>query len=202
MGKDGAVASYLETARHQWEEGDRRLRASSSDPDDYETLMAQVEAVTEALRRRIGEHFSLAQLADAYGGDDGWVYEAVAERADRPGVDRQGVRRARCGIPSLRAGRDGLHAMSTAARRPQASQARRRCPRLADSNRRRRHRLRHRRGRGPGARGPPGAVDAGHERPNDSAVDADEPRHGDTHGDGEPVSVEVLTVRRRKCSFA
>ena len=26
-----------------------------------------------------------AQLADAYGGDDGWVYEAVAERADRPG---------------------------------------------------------------------------------------------------------------------
>ena len=77
MGKDGAVASYLE--------GDRRLRASSSDPVDYETLMAQVEAVTEALRRRIGEHFSLAQLAGVYGGDDGWVYEAVAERADRPG---------------------------------------------------------------------------------------------------------------------
>ena len=36
-------------------------------------------------RRRIGEHFSLAQLAGVYGGDDGWVYEAVAERADRPG---------------------------------------------------------------------------------------------------------------------
>ena len=85
MGKDGAVASYLDTARHQWEDGDRRLRASVSDPDAYETLMAQVEAVTEALRRRIGEHFTLAQLADAYGGDDGWVYEAVAERADRPG---------------------------------------------------------------------------------------------------------------------
>ena len=58
------MATYLDTARHQWEEGDRRLRASVSDPDAYETLMAQVEAVIEALRRRIGEHFTLAQLAD------------------------------------------------------------------------------------------------------------------------------------------
>ena len=79
------MASYLDTARQQWAEGDRRLTAASSDPNTYETLMAQVEAVTEALRRRIGEHFTLAQLADVYGGDDGWVYEAVAERAARPG---------------------------------------------------------------------------------------------------------------------
>jgi hypothetical protein len=47
--------------------------------------MSQVEAVTEALRRRIGERFTLAELADLYGGDDGWVYEAVAERGTRPG---------------------------------------------------------------------------------------------------------------------
>jgi cobyrinic acid a,c-diamide synthase len=79
------VATYVETARHQWEEGSRRLAAAVSDPDAYEILIAQVEAVTEELRRRIGEHFTLAQLADLYGGDDGWVYEAVAERADRPG---------------------------------------------------------------------------------------------------------------------
>jgi cobyrinic acid a,c-diamide synthase len=79
------VASYVETARQQWEEGNRRLSAAASDPDAYEALMAQVEAVTEALRRRIGEHFTLAELADLYGGDAGWVYEAVSERADRPG---------------------------------------------------------------------------------------------------------------------
>lgn len=85
MGKHQAVTSYVDTARHQWEEGDRRLTASVSDQDAYETLLAQVEVVTEALRRRIGEHFTLAQLADLYGGDDGWVYEAVAERAGRPG---------------------------------------------------------------------------------------------------------------------
>ena len=85
MGKHQGVASYVDTARHQWEEGSRRLAASTSDPSAYETLVAQVEAVTEALRRRIGEHFTLAQLADLYGGDDGWVYEAVAERGERPG---------------------------------------------------------------------------------------------------------------------
>ena len=79
------MANYVETARHQWEEGNRRLEAAVSDPDAYETLLEQVEAVTTALRRRIGEHFTLAQLADVYGGDDGWIYEAVAEGAGRPG---------------------------------------------------------------------------------------------------------------------
>jgi hypothetical protein len=79
------MATYVETARQQWEEGNRRMSATASDPDAFETLMAQVEAVTEALRRRIGEHFTLAELAELYGGDDGWVYEAVGERASRPG---------------------------------------------------------------------------------------------------------------------
>lgn len=79
------MASYVETARHQWEEGSRRLSASARDPDAYEVLLQQVEAVTEALRRRIGERFTLAELADVYSGDDGWVLEAVGERAARPG---------------------------------------------------------------------------------------------------------------------
>ena len=72
--------------------------------------MAQVEAVTEALRRRIGEHFSLAQLVGIYGGDDGWVYEAVAERADRPGWTASCRSRKMRRFIAMRAGRDGLHA--------------------------------------------------------------------------------------------
>jgi hypothetical protein len=79
------VAGYVEVARHQWEEGSRRLSAEAANPDAYEVLMDQVEAVTEALRRRIGERFTLAQLADVYGGADNWVFDAVAERAGRPG---------------------------------------------------------------------------------------------------------------------
>jgi hypothetical protein len=79
------VASYLDAARQQWAEGDRRLSAQVSDPDAFESLMEQVEAVTEALRRRIGEHFTLDELADVYGAADSWVLEAVAGRAQRPG---------------------------------------------------------------------------------------------------------------------
>ena len=77
------MSSYVDTARHQWAEGNRRLSEAAADPD-YETL-AQVEAVTEELRRRIGEHFTLDELAEVYGGDDTWVYDAVTERGDRPG---------------------------------------------------------------------------------------------------------------------
>lgn len=79
------MASYLEAARQQWAEGDRRLSAQVSDPDAFESLMEQMEAVTEALRRRIGEHFTLDELADVYGAADSWVLEAVAERSQRPG---------------------------------------------------------------------------------------------------------------------
>jgi hypothetical protein len=79
------VTSYLDAARQQWAEGDRRLSAQVSDADAFEALMEQVEAVTEALRRRIGEHFTLDELADVYGAADSWVLEAVAERAQRPG---------------------------------------------------------------------------------------------------------------------
>lgn len=79
------MASYLDAARQQWEEGDRRLSATVSDPDAFEALMEQVEAVTEALRRRIGEHFTLDELADVYGAADSWVLEAVAAGSERPG---------------------------------------------------------------------------------------------------------------------
>jgi hypothetical protein len=79
------MASYVEIARHEWAEGNRRLSAAASNPDAYELLMGQVEAVTQEIRRRLGEHFTLAQLADVYGGADSWVLEAVEERADRPG---------------------------------------------------------------------------------------------------------------------
>lgn len=79
------MVSYVEVARQQWDEGNRRLSAEFSDPDAYEVLIAQVEAVTEAIRRRVGEHFTLEQLAEVYEGADSWVLEAVVERGSRPG---------------------------------------------------------------------------------------------------------------------
>ena len=79
------MADVVEAVRQQWAEGNRRVAAEVSDADVYEQLMEQVEAVTEELRRRVGEHFTIAELADAYASADDWVLEAVAERAGRPG---------------------------------------------------------------------------------------------------------------------
>jgi hypothetical protein len=83
------MASALEAARQQWAEGSRRLESQASDPDVYERLLNQLEAATEELRKRVGETFTLAQLADVYGASDTWMREAVEERAATPGWARQ-----------------------------------------------------------------------------------------------------------------
>ena len=54
----------------------------------YERLLEQVEAVSAELRRRIGETFTLAELADAYTTADSWSREAVAGLRPPPGWPR------------------------------------------------------------------------------------------------------------------
>lgn len=75
----------LETARAEWEEGHRRLEAYADEPELYVRLLEQVEAVTDVLSRRIGQTFTLAELAHAYAGAERWARDAVAERAPAPG---------------------------------------------------------------------------------------------------------------------
>ena len=76
--------------RQQWEEGNRRLESKASDPV-YPQLLEQLEVVTEELRKRVGERFTLAQLAAAYraADRDHWLREAVEERSGAPGWVRQ-----------------------------------------------------------------------------------------------------------------
>lgn len=83
------MASSLEAARQQWAEGNRRLESHAAEPDVYRRLLDLVEVATEELRKRVGERFTLAQLADVYQASDGWMYEAVGERAATPGWPRQ-----------------------------------------------------------------------------------------------------------------
>ena len=78
----------VEHARQQWEEGHRRLEAEVRDRGRAELLYAQLDAVMGELRRRVGETFTLAQLADAYARSEDWAREAVAERAATPGWAR------------------------------------------------------------------------------------------------------------------
>ncbi len=74
--------------RQEWEEGDRRLEAERSDRARYERLLQQVEIVTDELRRRVGQTYSLEELAAAYRDAERWAREAVEERAPSAGWPR------------------------------------------------------------------------------------------------------------------
>ena len=78
----------LENTRREWESGHRRLEAQAGDRARYESLLAQVDVVTDELRRRVGQTFTLAELADAYMGAERWSRDAIAERAPSPGWPR------------------------------------------------------------------------------------------------------------------
>lgn len=80
----------LETARHQWAEGARRLDSTRSEAARYGELSSLVDAVTDELRRRIGQTFTLSQLADEYDGAEDWVRDVVVREA--PPRARAGIR--------------------------------------------------------------------------------------------------------------
>jgi hypothetical protein len=71
----------VESARQEWEEAYRRLQGEAADRLRYERLMAQIEVLTEELRRRVGQTFTLAELAETYAGAERWARPALAERA-------------------------------------------------------------------------------------------------------------------------
>jgi hypothetical protein len=78
----------LENARAEWEDGHRQLESYSSEPTSYARLLEQVEAVTAELARRVGQSFTLAELADAYAGAERWSRDAVSDHAPAPGWPR------------------------------------------------------------------------------------------------------------------
>ena len=70
----------VETTRQEWEEGHRRLVALAADPRLRGRLLDQLQIVTDELRRRVGETFTLEQLAAAYTDAERWSREVLAER--------------------------------------------------------------------------------------------------------------------------
>ena len=79
------MSSVLETTRREWEEGSRRLQAAASDRVAYQRLLVEVDVVLDQLRRRVGQTFTLDELAAAYGDSDRWVQEALGEAEPAPG---------------------------------------------------------------------------------------------------------------------
>ena len=63
----------LELARQQWADGARRIEATAGDRPRHDLLLGQVDVVAGGLRKRVGQVFTLEELADAYDGADDWA---------------------------------------------------------------------------------------------------------------------------------
>ncbi|HEY1360431.1 MAG TPA: hypothetical protein VGF21_19180 [Thermoleophilaceae bacterium] len=88
MGSIAGVATVVEVTRQEWEEGNRRFEAAVQEPGLRQRLLGQLEIVTDELRRRVGQTFTLEQLAGIYADADRWVHETAGERAAFPGWTR------------------------------------------------------------------------------------------------------------------
>jgi hypothetical protein len=82
------VTIVLEVVRREWEDGYRRFEAASRDPTATERLRQQLEVVSDELRRRIGQTFTLDELAGVYERADAWARDVVSEHAATPGWPR------------------------------------------------------------------------------------------------------------------
>jgi hypothetical protein len=69
----------LELARRQWQEGNRRVEEARGDARRYRELVGGVDQVVARLRQRVGQTFTLAELAGAYDGADEWVRDLLED---------------------------------------------------------------------------------------------------------------------------
>ena len=82
------VALVLDAVRREWEDGYRRFQDLSRDRVAADRLTLQLEVVTDELRKRVGQTFTLEELARAYDRADDWARDAVSERAATSGWPR------------------------------------------------------------------------------------------------------------------
>jgi hypothetical protein len=78
----------VDVARVQWDEALRRIDSDRRSPRSAE-LADLVDAVLDELRRRVGQTFTLDELARAYTGSEDWVRDIVVEA--RPERARAGL---------------------------------------------------------------------------------------------------------------
>ena len=69
--------SSLTLARHQWAEGKRLLEVAGDDTARSRHLLLLVHAVADELARRVGQTFTLAELAQAYDHSEDWVRDVI-----------------------------------------------------------------------------------------------------------------------------
>ena len=67
----------VELARHQWAEGRRALERARDDRAVYARMTRGIEVILAELTRRIGQIFTLEELARAYPAADRWSLEVI-----------------------------------------------------------------------------------------------------------------------------
>ncbi|HEY2355428.1 MAG TPA: hypothetical protein VGH79_11090 [Gaiellaceae bacterium] len=78
----------VEVARHEWEDGTRRVEAERDDVRRYHELLALLDLIVGELRKRVGGTYTLEELAAAYGGAEAWARELLDERSTVPSWPR------------------------------------------------------------------------------------------------------------------
>ena len=80
--------SSVEVAKHEWEDGTRRLEATRDDVARYHELLTLLDLVVGELRKRVGGTYTVEELATAYGQSETWARELLDERSTLPGWPR------------------------------------------------------------------------------------------------------------------
>jgi len=78
----------VDVARTEWERAFRQLESERDDARRYRNRLAALGAVTDELRSRIGQTFTLGELTRVYGDVERWGREVVSEHAEYEGWAR------------------------------------------------------------------------------------------------------------------
>ena len=78
------MSAAAEHARQEWQEAERELAEEAGDRRRHARLLAQVDAVTAELRKRIGQTFTLDELAEEYGRAERWSRDVVEDSDPLP----------------------------------------------------------------------------------------------------------------------
>lgn len=74
------MSATIEASRQQWQDGYQRFLTLAGRLTDRERVYLELETISDELRRRIGQTFTLAEAVELYNDGERWAAEAMAER--------------------------------------------------------------------------------------------------------------------------
>ena len=76
------MSTVAELVRQEWADGYRRFESAREEPVRYRALHAQLDAITEQLRRRVGSSFLLDELVAEYRRSESWTSQLLLDLPD------------------------------------------------------------------------------------------------------------------------